>query len=398
MGGAQFALPGAVERLRRRPTRAGERAAHARARRRRPGPALRRRAAVAQAGARAGPARRGWRAPTWCSSSERAGAVRRARRARPADAVEPRPAARRGRRRAGTGRCGRRWRRSREAVRAGRVGKLALERIDGEPAIASAARWSAGRARLPSGPAPADAQRLSARAGRIASRGRRSRRASIAWRCQRRRPRRVGHKGAAHIEPGNTLASFDAALRHGVDMIELDVLSEHPDGSGALLVAHDYEDMHARRAAHASTRRSSTSRARRSPGSSSTSTSSCPATSCACCEALRELEPGRAHADQRHVPRRPRADPRGRAGAAPGLVGAARAPRLHHRHAHRRSRRWRSSPATARCCRAAPARALAEGRFDAIMAHWRVVTPALVRGGRRGRRRALRVDRRRRRA
>ena len=59
-------------------------------------------------------------------------------------------------------------------------------------------------------------------------------------------PRRVGHKGAAHIEPGNTLASFDAALRHGVDMIELDVLSEHPDGSGNLLVAHDYQDMHAR--------------------------------------------------------------------------------------------------------------------------------------------------------
>jgi glycerophosphoryl diester phosphodiesterase len=60
------------------------------------------------------------------------------------------------------------------------------------------------------------------------------------------RPRRVGHKGAAHIEPGNTRASFDAALRHGVDMIELDVLSEHIDGSGRLLVAHDYEDMRSR--------------------------------------------------------------------------------------------------------------------------------------------------------
>jgi glycerophosphoryl diester phosphodiesterase len=60
------------------------------------------------------------------------------------------------------------------------------------------------------------------------------------------RPRRVGHKGAAHIEPGNTLASFDAALRHGVDMIELDVLSEHPDGSGRLLVAHDFDDLRAR--------------------------------------------------------------------------------------------------------------------------------------------------------
>jgi glycerophosphoryl diester phosphodiesterase len=60
---------------------------------------------------------------------------------------------------------------------------------------------------------------------------------------RRATPRRVGHKGAAHIEPGNTLASFDAALQHGVDMIELDVLSERADGSGRLLVAHDYQDM-----------------------------------------------------------------------------------------------------------------------------------------------------------
>jgi glycerophosphoryl diester phosphodiesterase len=52
--------------------------------------------------------------------------------------------------------------------------------------------------------------------------------------------RRVGHKGADLIEPGNTLASFDAALEHGVDMIELDVLSARPDGE--LILAHDYED------------------------------------------------------------------------------------------------------------------------------------------------------------
>src|SRR5438874_4374531 len=65
-------------------------------------------------------------------------------------------------------------------------------------------------------------------------------------RARRTGPRRVGHKGAAHIEPGNTLASFDAALRHRVDMIELDVLSEHPDGSGRLLVAHDYRDLRQR--------------------------------------------------------------------------------------------------------------------------------------------------------
>jgi len=54
--------------------------------------------------------------------------------------------------------------------------------------------------------------------------------------------RRVGHKGAAHIAPGNTFGSFAAALEHGVDMIEFDVLPEHPDGSGELLLAHDWED------------------------------------------------------------------------------------------------------------------------------------------------------------
>jgi glycerophosphoryl diester phosphodiesterase len=62
-----------------------------------------------------------------------------------------------------------------------------------------------------------------------------------------RRPRRVGHKGAHHIEPGNTLASFDAALAHDVDMIELDVLSERIDGAGRLLVAHDHEDARSRK-------------------------------------------------------------------------------------------------------------------------------------------------------
>jgi glycerophosphoryl diester phosphodiesterase len=60
-----------------------------------------------------------------------------------------------------------------------------------------------------------------------------------------RRSRRVGHKGADHIAPGNTPASFDAALAHGVDMIEFDVLPERPDGSGELFLAHDYEALRA---------------------------------------------------------------------------------------------------------------------------------------------------------
>ena len=51
--------------------------------------------------------------------------------------------------------------------------------------------------------------------------------------------KRVGHKGADHVSPGNTLASFEAALEHGVDMIEFDVLRVR---DGRLVLAHDYED------------------------------------------------------------------------------------------------------------------------------------------------------------
>ena len=51
-----------------------------------------------------------------------------------------------------------------EAVRAGRVGKLALERIDGEPAIASPARGGARRARLSLRSPQAHAHRLKPRA------------------------------------------------------------------------------------------------------------------------------------------------------------------------------------------------------------------------------------------
>ena len=51
--------------------------------------------------------------------------------------------------------------------------------------------------------------------------------------------KRVGHKGADLVEPGNTVASFQAALAHGVDMIEFDVLRL---SDGRLVLAHDYED------------------------------------------------------------------------------------------------------------------------------------------------------------
>jgi glycerophosphoryl diester phosphodiesterase len=51
--------------------------------------------------------------------------------------------------------------------------------------------------------------------------------------------KRVGHKGADLVAPGNTVASFEAALAHDVDMIEFDVLRLR---DGRLVLAHDYED------------------------------------------------------------------------------------------------------------------------------------------------------------
>ena len=55
--------------------------------------------------------------------------------------------------------------------------------------------------------------------------------------------RRVGHKGADLVVPGNTTASFDKAIELGVHMIEFDVLPEDPlaPESSRLLLAHDYE-------------------------------------------------------------------------------------------------------------------------------------------------------------
>jgi glycerophosphoryl diester phosphodiesterase len=51
--------------------------------------------------------------------------------------------------------------------------------------------------------------------------------------------KRVGHKGADLVAPGNTVPSFQAALEHGVDMIEFDVLRLR---DGRLVLAHDLED------------------------------------------------------------------------------------------------------------------------------------------------------------
>jgi glycerophosphoryl diester phosphodiesterase len=51
--------------------------------------------------------------------------------------------------------------------------------------------------------------------------------------------KRIGHKGADAVAPGNTLESFRTAVELGVDMIELDVLRIR---DGAFVIAHDFED------------------------------------------------------------------------------------------------------------------------------------------------------------
>ena len=59
--------------------------------------------------------------------------------------------------------------------------------------------------------------------------------------------RLVGHKGADLIAPGNTVESFHAAVEHGADTIELDVLwlrdAHLPlEQRAPLVVAHDWHD------------------------------------------------------------------------------------------------------------------------------------------------------------
>jgi glycerophosphoryl diester phosphodiesterase len=51
---------------------------------------------------------------------------------------------------------------------------------------------------------------------------------------------RIGHKGAAALAPENTLASIGAAIEHGVDMVEFDVVDAP---GGTLVLAHSREEI-----------------------------------------------------------------------------------------------------------------------------------------------------------
>jgi len=51
---------------------------------------------------------------------------------------------------------------------------------------------------------------------------------------------RVGHRGAASLAPANTIEAVEAALAHGVDMVELDVFAG-PDGK--LVLGHSRHEL-----------------------------------------------------------------------------------------------------------------------------------------------------------
>jgi glycerophosphoryl diester phosphodiesterase len=50
---------------------------------------------------------------------------------------------------------------------------------------------------------------------------------------------RIGHRGAPALAPENTIASLAAALDHGVDLLEIDVIEQ----AGSLWVAHSLEQI-----------------------------------------------------------------------------------------------------------------------------------------------------------
>jgi len=193
----------------------------------------------------------------------------------------------------------------------------------------------------------------------------------------RRRPQRVGHKGAAAIAPANTLTGFDAALACGVDMIEFDVLSEHLDGSGPLLIAHDHEDLrtHPRLTFEQALEHLS------GPGFAGVQLDvdiKLPGYELRVAETLRDFGlVGRSLASSMFTTGLDRIR-----AAEPALRLGWSVPRVRRDYT---TDALTAIPAFALLSgyRAALPRrvrtALKEGRFDAIMAHWRVVSPALVR-------------------
>ncbi|HUA11520.1 MAG TPA: glycerophosphodiester phosphodiesterase [Solirubrobacteraceae bacterium] len=190
------------------------------------------------------------------------------------------------------------------------------------------------------------------------------------------RTRRVGHKGAAEIEHGNTTASFDAALSFGVDMIEFDVLSARPDGTGELYVAHDYEDLASRGPLTFAEALDHLTDARFDEVEFDVDIK-LPGYETRVLEMLRERE----LVDRVLVSGM---FPDGLAAmraAQPGLRVGWSVPRVKRDYTERRATRLPAYAALVAYRAALPrrvGRAIRAGRCDAIMANWRVVTPALL--------------------
>ncbi|MEA2321261.1 MAG: glycerophosphoryl diester phosphodiesterase [Solirubrobacteraceae bacterium] len=188
--------------------------------------------------------------------------------------------------------------------------------------------------------------------------------------------KRIGHKGADLIAPGNTLESFDAALAAGVDMVEFDVLPERLDGSGRLLLAHDYEDA-ARRTPLTLEQGLEHFRQDAWAGVEINLDLKLPGYETRVVDALRE----HGLAERTLVSTMEEASLPVLRAAAPEIRIGWSVPKVRRNYLSSRLTRIPALMAARYGRRVIPARvarAVREGRVDAIMAHWALVSPRLV--------------------
>jgi glycerophosphoryl diester phosphodiesterase len=190
------------------------------------------------------------------------------------------------------------------------------------------------------------------------------------------RLRRVGHKGADLIAPGNTFASFDAAVGAGVDMIEFDVLrEEHGDG---LLLAHDWADAARRESPHTLEEALAYFASEAFAGVELDVDLKLPGYELRVLEALR----GFGLVERALISSQYEESLAVLRAAEPNLKLGWSVPKLTRDPFRSRATRLPALVALQVFRRVLPARAAAavrSGRCDALMVHWRLVSPALVR-------------------
>jgi glycerophosphoryl diester phosphodiesterase len=187
--------------------------------------------------------------------------------------------------------------------------------------------------------------------------------------------RRVGHKGADLIAPGNTFASFDAAVEAGVDMIEFDVL--RAQGGDELILAHDWTDAAAREP-HTLEEALEYLASGTFAGIELDVDLKLPGYELRVLDALR----GFGLVDRAMISTQYEESLAVLRAAVPGLKLGWSVPKLTRDPFRSRATRLPAFVALQVFRRVLPARAAAAvraGRCDALMVHWRLVTPALVR-------------------